>query len=257
MGFASRSYAPPSLPSVGNGVKWLLISNISLFVLGFALARTGGLQYLKYFALEPRAVLQGFALWQPFTYLFLHDPYGFSHILINMLVLYMFGSTLESTWGTQRFLKYYFICGVGAGLCVVFANLFFGSLDTRTIGASGAIYGLIIAYGVLFPDATILFMFLFPMKAKYFVMIIGAITFMSSMAGSADGVSHFAHLGGMVVGFFYLRSQLMSRRTRTSGVGIYERARHRYKDWKFQRAKKKFQVYLKKERDTPPDRWVH
>lgn len=255
MGFASRSYAPPSLPSVNRGVKWLLITNVALFVLGFFLYRTGGYEFLLPFSLVPRSVLQSFALWQPFTYLFLHDPSGFSHILMNMLVLYMFGATLESVWGTRRFLRYYFICGVGAGLCVVAANLLFGSLDTRTIGASGAIYGLILAFGVLFPEATILFMFIFPMKAKYFVMIIGAITFMSSMAGSSSGVSHVAHLGGMVVGWFYLRSKLIERRANAVSFNVAGSLRQRYRDWKMQRAKRKFQVYLKK-RNSDSDRWT-
>lgn len=256
MGFASRSYAPPSLPSVGQGVKWLLISNVALFILGYFLIRVDAYQILMPFGLVPRSVLQSFAVWQPFTYLFLHDPTGFGHILVNMLVLYMFGSTLESVWGTQRFLRFYFICGIGAGLCVVFANLLFGTLDTRTIGASGAIYGLILAFGVLFPEATILFMFIFPMKAKYFVMIIGAITFMSSMSGSTGGVSHVAHLGGMVVGWFYLRSSLMQRSAGRINFNVAERLRQRHKDWKLQRAKKKFQVYLKKQ-DSGSDRWTN
>lgn len=212
MGFPGRSYAPPTLPSAGQGVKILLIVNTALFLLGFLMARTGSYELLTPFMLSPRDVLTGFALWQPFSYLFLHDPNGFSHILFNMLALYMFGSTLEGVWGTRRFLKYYFICGIGAGICVIVANLLFGSLDTRTIGASGAIYGLLLAFGVLFPEATILFMFLFPMKAKYFVMIMGAIAFLSSVGASGSGVSHVAHLGGFVVGWFALRRGLKTAR---------------------------------------------
>lgn len=262
MGFPSRSYAPPTLPSAGQAVKMLLIINTALFLLGFVLARSGGYGLLQPFMLVPREVLTGFALWQPFSYLFLHDPLGFSHILFNMLALYLFGSTLESVWGTRRFLEYYFICGVGAGLCVVVANLFFGNLDTRTIGASGAIYGLLIAFGVLFPEATILFMFIFPMKAKYFVMIMGAIAFLSSMSGSGSGVSHVAHLGGFAVGWFALRSRLMtgsSRASRARGPGLMGSLRVQYREWKLRRAKRKFQVYLKKHGSGPadPDRWVN
>lgn len=262
MGFPSRSFAPPTLPSAGQGVKLLLIVNTALFLLSFVLVRGGGYAALQPFMLVPRDVLTGFALWQPFTYLFLHDPLGFAHILFNMLALYLFGSTLESVWGTRRFLQYYFICGIGAGLCVVVANLFFGSLDTRTIGASGAIYGLLIAFGVLFPEATILFMFIFPMKAKYFVMIMGAIAFLSSMSGSGSGVSHVAHLGGFAVGWFALRSRLMAGgrgRASARGPGFAETLRRQYKDWKLRRAKKKFQVYLRKHGSGPqdPDRWVN
>jgi membrane associated rhomboid family serine protease len=268
MGFPGRNFAPPTLPSAGQGVKMLLVVNSALFLLGFVLARGGGYGFLEPFMLVPREVLTGFALWQPFTYLFLHDPGGFSHILFNMLALYLFGSTLEGVWGTRRFLRYYFICGIGAGLCVIAANLFFGGLDTRTIGASGAIYGLLIAFGVLFPEATILFMFIFPMKAKYFVAIIGAIAFLSSMSastGAGSGVSHFAHLGGFVVGWFALRSRFMAgagsgarSRPRPRGPGLAETLRQQYKDWKLRRAKKKFQVYLRKHGGgNPPDRWVN
>src|SRR5207244_9281421 len=112
---------------------------------------------------------------QLFTYMFLHDPGGFGHILFNMLALWMFGADLERHWGTRKFLKFYFLCGIGAGLCVVVGNYLFGNPLTRTIGASGAIYGLLMAFGVLWPDRTVLFSFLFPIKAKYFVMIIGGI----------------------------------------------------------------------------------
>ncbi len=261
MGFPGRSYAPPTLPSAGQGVKMLLIANTALFLLSFVMVRSGASGILEPFMLVPRDVLTKFALWQPFSYLFLHDPGGFTHILFNMLALYLFGSTLEATWGTRRFLRYYFICGVGAALCVVVANLLFGNLDTRTIGASGAIYGLLLAFGVLFPEATILFMFIFPMKAKYFVMIIGAIAFLSSVGASGSGVSHIAHLGGFVVGWFALRSRAMTAgarsRGRSPGPGTVESLRQQYKDWKLRRAKKKFQVYLRKHGGNPPDRWVN
>jgi membrane associated rhomboid family serine protease len=260
MGFPSRSYAPPTLPSAGQGVKLLLLINIALFLLSFLLVRTGGYGLLQPFMLVPREFLTGFALWQPVSYLFLHDPLGFAHILFNMLALYLFGSTLESTWGTRRFLRYYFICGIGAGLCVVVANLFFGDLNTRTIGASGAIYGLLLAFGVLFPEATILFMFIFPMKAKYFVMIMGAIAFLSSIGASGSGVSHVAHLGGFIVGWFALRSRAMGPGRKSSysrGPGLAESLRMQYKEWKIRRAKRKFQVYLKKHGSNPPDRWVN
>ncbi|MEX2262461.1 MAG: rhomboid family intramembrane serine protease [Bryobacteraceae bacterium] len=228
------SYFPP-------GVKWLLIINIALFVLYFLTARTPLGQVFQIFALAPRAVLEHFAIWQLFTYMFLHSPYGFGHILFNMLTLWMFGADLERTWGTKRFLQYYFICGVGAGICDVVVNAMVGSLDVRTIGASGAIYGLLLAFGLLYPDRIVLFSFLFPIKAKYFVMILGAIAFLSAM-GSNSSVSHVAHLGGMVFGYFYLRSRLL--RTNFS----FNPLRQRYQDWKVQRAKRKFQVYMRKNR---------
>ena len=128
------------------------------------------------FMLVPNQVLHG-AVWQLFTYLFLHSLASPGHILFNMLGLWMFGAPIEETWGTRRFLQYYFLCGVGAGICVVAAALAFGGASQPTIGASGAIYGLLLAFGMLFPEQEILVMFLFPIKAKYMVMIFGAIAF--------------------------------------------------------------------------------
>jgi membrane associated rhomboid family serine protease len=166
----------------------------------------------------------------------------------------MFGADLERSWGTRRFLKYYFICGIGAGLCVVATNAAFGMLETPTIGASGAIYGVLLAFGMLFPDSMVLLGFVFPIKAKYFVMIIGAITFLSSLAAPGSQVSHIAHLGGMLVGYVYLKATLGRRRSRS--VGPMEALRQAYRDWKHARARRKFEVYLRK-RDSDRDRWVH
>lgn len=231
------------------GVKWLLISNVALFVLYFFAVQTGYGAAFHYFGLIPRAVVSLLTIWQLVTYMFLHDPYGFGHIVFNMLALWMFGKDLESAWGTKRFLQYYFICGIGAGICVVLMNAAFGSMESRTIGASGAIYGLLLAFGMMFPDTTVLFSFLFPIKAKYFVMIIGAIAFLSTFGSTGGGVSHVAHLGGMIWGYLYLKSRYVK-------VDILGTLGRQYRDWKLHRAKKKFQVYLKKKGDGPGP-WVN
>jgi membrane associated rhomboid family serine protease len=254
-----RSFPPRSYGHFPQGVKWLLISNIALFVLYFFSVRFGFGAAWYPFALIPGEVLHHLALWQLVTYLFLHDPNSFGHILFNMLTLWMFGADLERTWGRDAFLKYYFACGIGAGVCVVIANLLFSpDLNSVTIGASGAIYGLLLAFGYLYPDREILFSFLFPIKAKYFVMIIGAIAFLSSFGGSGGGVSHIAHLGGMVIGYFYLRSQQRSRRPAYARAGLGDSLRMRYKEWKIQRAKRKFEVYMRqRERERDRDRFVH
>jgi membrane associated rhomboid family serine protease len=181
--------------------------------------------------------------------MFLHSPYGFGHILFNMLALWMFGADLERTWGTARFLRYYFVCGVGAGICVVIGNALYGSLDVPTIGASGAIYGILLAFGILFPDTIVLFSFLFPIKAKYFVMIIGAIAFLSTFGATGTGVSHVAHLGGMLFCYLYLRSGF--RR-----VNLIGSLRKQVEEWRIGRARRKFQVYLRK-RDADRDQWIH
>lgn len=232
------SYFPP-------GVKWLLISNISLFVLYFLMVRADMGDWFRLLALAPRAVLSYFAVWQLVTYMFLHDPLGFGHILFNMLSLWMFGADLERDWGTRRFLTYYFLCGIGAGICDVVFNALFGSLDTRTIGASGAIYGLLLAFGMLYPDRIVLFNFLFPIKAKYFVMILGAIAFLSSVGGS-NGISHIAHLGGMAFGFGYLKNRYLRWDFRWIGRELAE--------WRARRNRKRFEVYLKKQGRGP---WVN
>lgn len=238
--FSPGGYFPP-------GVRWLLIINTALWLLYFLAVLTtnsflAGL--FQNFWLIPYDVVHRFAVWQLFTYMFLHDPRGFGHILFNMLTLWMFGADLERTWGTRRFLKFYFLCGIGAGICVVIANYTpFGDPMTRTIGASGAIFGLLMAFGMLYPNTTVLFSFLFPMKAKYFVMIIGAIAFMSSL-GANTGVSNVAHLGGMLFGYIYLKSQ--RRGPSMPKFNPVSSLRREYQTWRMQRAKKKFEVYLRK-----------
>src|SRR6185503_15006634 len=116
---------------------------------------------MQWFALVPADVVTRFFLWQPVTYLFLHE--GFFHILMNMLGLWFFGKDLEDIWGTRRFLQFYFFCGIGAGVVVVLANYLFGNPESRTIGASGAIYGIFLVAAVLWPDRTIIF-YIFPIK---------------------------------------------------------------------------------------------
>jgi membrane associated rhomboid family serine protease len=139
-------------------------------------------------------------LWQFVTYMFLHG--GVFHIFFNMLTLYMFGNELERHWGTGGFLRYYFITGIGAGICswLVAMNSW-----AVIIGASGAIYGLLLAYGLMFPNRIVYLNFLLPLKVKWLVLIMGAMAFLSSIAGSDPGVSSIAHLSGMLVGYLYLR----------------------------------------------------
>jgi membrane associated rhomboid family serine protease len=220
------------------GIKWLLISNTVVFVV-WTLGPIGFQQdVLTNLALNK--VLSYKLLWQLFTYQFLHG--GVFHLVFNMLALWMFGSPLESDWGTRRFLRYYFICGVGAGICDLVLNLILGG-HAPTIGASGAIYGVLLAFGVCYPEQTVLMNFLFPIKAKYMVMIYGAIALYSSMGTLNSGVSNIAHLGGMAVGFIYLKSRMPRMQLR---LPDWQGA---YRQWKLERAKRKFQVYMKKHGD--------
>jgi membrane associated rhomboid family serine protease len=232
-------YFPP-------GVKWLLIINTVVFLIDYLFAPVHAV--LGIAALIPDFVVYRFPwyVWQLFTFQFLHG--GFGHLLFNMLALWMFGLPLEQTWGTRRFLKYYFLCGIGAGICDVVVNELLGHHNTSTIGASGGIYGLLLAFGVLFPDTTVLMDFLFPIKAKYLVMIYAAIAFFSAL-GANSGISNLAHLGGMLFGLLYLKVPLRVGFLHLPDIG------GRYRQWKLQRAKRKFQVYMRKHDGRGP--WVN
>lgn len=136
--------------------------------------------------------------WTIVTYLFVHGR-GFFHIFFNMLVLYFFGPPLESMWGGREFLKYYFVTGLSA------AALSFLSPNVGVIGASGAIYGIMLAFAMNWPDMRVYVWFLFPVKIKWLVGFLAAVSILSLVGGQQDGVAHLAHLGGFVGGFLYLK----------------------------------------------------
>ncbi len=246
--FSGVLYTPGFPP----GVKWLLIVNIAIFVIGYFAGLLGIDRYLGYFALSPYQVVHYGMIWQLATYMFLHG--GFGHIIWNMLGLWMFGANVETTWGTRRFLNFYFFCGIGAGLCVVVLNylLPWGNPVIPTLGSSGAIFGILMACALLFPDQEVLFGFLIPIKMKYFVMIFGAVAFLMSFQPS-NGVSNFAHLGGLLFGYLFVRKMRARPRFQFDPISPVQSA---YRDWKLQRAKKKFQVYLRKQ-GSDRDRRVH
>lgn len=189
----------PSFGMMTPGVKNLLLANITIFVLQF-LAPALNQILIFYFGLVPRLAFQKLFFWQFVSYMFLHG--GFSHIFFNMFALWMFGVELERTWGTREFFKFYFLTGIVAGIST--AVFSWGSM-IPTIGASGAIYGILAAYALFFPDRYVYLYFLFPIKMKYLAVILGILEFISAYNQSQTGIAHVAHLGGMVVGFFYLR----------------------------------------------------
>jgi membrane associated rhomboid family serine protease len=239
MGLGSRTYLRPYAFGGGlpHGIRLLLIANTAVFLLQWFGA--GGF-LLEFFALRPAAVLTSAAVWQLATYMFLHG--GIGHILFNMLALWMFGRELEDLWGARALLRYYFFCGIGAGVSIVLANYLLpgGNPLSRTLGASGAVYGILLASAVLWPDRTVYMNFLFPIKMKYLVLIYGAIAFLMVARGVNTGVSDVGHLGGILCGWLYLKSPL--RR----GWNPSALLRRRYQSWKLERNKRKFQVYLKK-----------
>ena len=152
--------------------------------------------FFDYFALDPDKVWNKYFIWQLFTYIFLHGD--FFHILFNLFALWMFGGELESYWGSKKFIFYFFFCGIGAGICTVLFSPY------PVIGASGSIYGILLAFAWFFPNRPILIYFLFPIPAKYMVIIFGLIELFSSGSGTGGGIAHLTHLGGLVFGFFYM-----------------------------------------------------
>jgi len=162
-----------------------------------------------YLGLVPLLVWKKFFLWQLVTYIFLHG--GISHILFNLLALWMFGGELERYWGSGKFLRYFLFCGIGAGICtVVFSPYQF----IPVVGASGAIYGILLAFGWLFPNRLIYVYFLVPIPAKYFVIIFGLIELYASMQGTGGGVAHLTHLGGLIFGILYMGYPTLRQKVR-------------------------------------------
>ena len=216
----NEQYSPTGFRVLPPVVKHLLIINVLMFLATLAFERfevdltaSLGLHFFK---------APGFRPYQIITYMFMHASFG--HLFFNMFALWMFGNTLENLWGSQRFLLFYMVCGIGAGLCqelvqyIQFASL----LDTQvvrygnqivptstyldlmnTVGASGAVYGLLLAFGMMFPNSMIYFYFLIPIKAKWFVIGYAVIELLTGLRG-IDNVAHFAHLGGMLFGLILI-----------------------------------------------------
>ncbi len=183
-------------------VKLLLLANLGVFIL----QQLVGYKLVTWFGLVPHLVVTKGWLWQIGSYMFLHG--SLFHILFNLLALWMFGCELERAWGSGEFLKYYLICGLGAG---VFTLVLTWNSIVPTIGASGAIFGILVAYAMMFPDRLIYVYFLFPVKAKYLVIFFAMIEFWASLSHTSDGIGHFAHLGGMLIGFLYIKADWRTR----------------------------------------------
>lgn len=250
-------YAGPTFNQFGPGlitpvVKLLLYANAAVFLVTELAPRPFKLWLTLVFGYTPAAALERLWIWQPFTYMFLHGD--LFHILFNMLVLWMFGVQLERLWGSRFFLRYYLVAGVGAALITLAVSWLpfefaAATYITPTIGASGAIYGLLLAFAIYYPTTPILMFLLFPIPAKYFVMILGAIAFISAPRGG--GVAHVTHLGGLAAGYWYLRSLRghSGRRLGIGRLGIMADIKYRYMKWKMGRLRRKFEVYPGKKRN--------
>ncbi len=222
------SFGPGSLSTA---LKYLIGANVAMFLLQQIVPMT-----TVVFGLVPGAVVGRLHVWQLVTYLFLHG--SLLHLLFNMLSVWMIGSELERVWGTRAFLQFYFVTGVGAAILTVLFSLvplaaaaqLYGGL---IIGASGAVYGLLLAFALRFPNVPILMYFLFPIPAKYFVLIVGAVAFYMSAVGEG-GVASATHLFGLVVGYGYLRGVRLNP---------WAEVKYRYARWRINQLRKKFDVH--------------
>lgn len=239
---SNQRYSPTGFGFLPPVVKNLLIINALFYVATLVLGNTMRIDLSDYLGLH-YFVSPHFETYQFVSYMFMHNPHDFSHILFNMFALWMFGSVLEQVWGPKKFLIYYMITGIGAALIQMlviyiqvrnvemsltpdlidqvretgfqvlqnnqnFGDPLMGKLNelynSSTIGASGAVFGLLLAFGMLFPNSLIYLYFFIPIKAKWFVIIYGAIELFSGVYNTGSDVAHFAHLGGMIFGFFLI-----------------------------------------------------
>jgi membrane associated rhomboid family serine protease len=225
-------------------VRSLIILNVAGYLVSLVLPSIsiwGGL--------IPALVFERWWIWQPVTYMFLHG--GLFHLLFNMLALWMFGVDLERLWGTRFFTRFYLVAGLGAAASTLimsllpfgFAEALYGSV---TVGASGAIYGLLVAFAMMYPHRPIDLYMLFPIPARIFVIIIGAISFLSSVSEARGGVAHAAHLGGLLAGYLYLAG----RRS------LWSAARSQWLRWRLARMRRRFDVHDGGRKDGRGP-WVH
>lgn len=224
--------------ALGSAVQYLLVANLVVFVLQMWFQMTSGIGlnvsggwFEHLFGLQPiclthfgdpllirfgasvtRICTTGVPeVWQLVSYMFLHG--GLMHIAFNMLALWMFGSLLERIWGMRRFLHYYFFCGIGAGLTVAAIAYLSGGAElyVPTIGASGAVLGLLTAYGTLFPN-NVIYMYFFPVRAKYAVWLFGGFSLFAGLSNAFAGISHWGHLGGILFGYIAMNWRTWMRR---------------------------------------------
>ncbi len=207
MNYQTQRYTPTTEFSVfPPAVKHLIIINVVVFIASY----TPGIgEFLQIYAPLYPLSSPNFYPWQFVTYMFMHA--NILHIAFNMFALWMFGQAIENLWGSKRFVIYYFITGIGAGLCFILINntpvmTSQGLYYIPTIGASGAVYGILLAFGMMFPNRRIMLLFPpIPMKAKYFVAIFGAFELFMGLGGYGTNVAHFAHVGGIVFGFVLIK----------------------------------------------------
>ena len=237
-------FGPPVFPDV---VKALIAVNVAVYLV----QKLGPPAFTDAFALTPALVWEHGAVWQIATYMFIHAPESVLHLLFNMFSLWMFGSQVASAWGTQRFLRFYLVCGIGAGVLIAawpgFLHLlgFSSSYGSMTLGASGAVFGVLLAFSLLWPDRTIMLLFPpIPLKAIWFIPFL---FFMEVVSGPSN-VSHVGHLGGVLVGYIALRTMGLGGRT------SFGQLRWRLKRWRMRRQLRAVRNDELRERERDRDR---
>ena len=203
-----KGYRPNINWGIPAGVKLILSINIIIFIL----VEISGIQYeiFKIFGLVPADIITSLKIWQPLTYLFLHS--GLVHILINMFVLWMFGRDLEYLWGKYSFVKYFILTGVGSGIITI---IFDSTSQIPVVGASGAVYGVLMAYALSYPNRIVYLYGLFPVKVKYMISFLGVAAFFASISNMQSTISHLTHLSGMLIGLIYLKHKIILNHFRT------------------------------------------
>ncbi len=190
------SHEPMSFKRLPPALKALIIANVAVFLM----ASVVGNSFFDLFGLVPKHVLVDRWVWQPISYIFVQG--SIMHLFLNFFALWMFGLQVEAQWGARDFLKYYFICGLGAAAASVALS---PHSMAPVIGASGAIYGLLVAFAMLYPDAVVYLYFLIPVKAAHVAILFGLVEFFAGATNATPGIARFAHLGGMITGYIYLR----------------------------------------------------
>ena len=223
-------------------VRAILIACIGVFVISLALQDT----VFEWLGLIPVAVTQDYRIWQPVTYIFVHA--GIFHLAFNMLAVWMFGVELERLWGTRAFTKFFFICGIVAGLATLGVALLPIDAAWRertylgvTVGASGALYGILYAWARAFPYRTVLMFLIFPVQARWFVTIMIAIDFaIAAQTRLTSGAAHMAHFAGLLAAYIYLNAGGKGR----GPGGLIAEIKYRYLKWKMNQLRKKFDVHV-------------
>jgi membrane associated rhomboid family serine protease len=238
-------FGPPATPDV---IKALIAANCAVYLV----QALGPASFSALFSVTPELVWEHGFLWQVATYMWLHAESPL-HLLFNMFALWMFGSQVASAWGTQRFLRFYLVCGVGAGVLIAawpgllellgFAT---SSYSMPTLGASGAVYGVLLAFSLLWPDRTIMLLFPpIPLKAIWFIPFL---FFMEVVTPGARNVSHVGHLGGVLVGYVALRMMGLG------GRASFGQLRWRLKRWRMRRQLRAVRMDELRERERERDR---